>query len=115
MHRFPNGVDKPGFWHKEMPAHAPEWITRWRNDDADEGETEWYIVADRPATLAWLANYGAVELHAWTSTIPNVREPTYALIDIDPGDEDVVGRAAHARPRSTAPHSNTWRSTACPR
>ncbi len=87
MHRFPQGVDKPGFWHKEIPAHAPDWITRWRNEDADEGETEWYIVADRPATLAWLANYGAVELHAWTSTIPNVREPTYALIDIDPGTE----------------------------
>ena len=52
MHRFPNGVDKPGFWHKSIPSHAPEWITRWRYEDADEGETEWYIVADRPATLA---------------------------------------------------------------
>ena len=40
MNRFPNGVDKPGFWHKAVPSHAPEWITRWHNDDADEGETE---------------------------------------------------------------------------
>jgi bifunctional non-homologous end joining protein LigD len=86
MHRYPNGVDKPGFWHKEVPSHAPEWITRWHNDDADEDETEWYFVVDRPATLAWLANYGAVELHAWTSRIPDVHKPTYALVDVDPGD-----------------------------
>jgi bifunctional non-homologous end joining protein LigD len=87
MHRYPNGVDKPGFWHKEVPSHAPEWITRWRNDEADEGETEWYVVADRPATLAWLANYGAIELHTWTSQISDVHKPSYALIDIDPGDK----------------------------
>jgi len=87
MHRYPNGVDKPGFWHKEVPSHAPDWITRWHNDEADEGEAEWYIVADRPATLAWLANFGAIELHAWTSRIPHVHCPTYALIDIDPGEK----------------------------
>src|SRR4051812_9826286 len=23
MHRYPNGVTKPGFWHKEVPSHAP--------------------------------------------------------------------------------------------
>ncbi|MGH8977054.1 MAG: non-homologous end-joining DNA ligase, partial [Acidimicrobiia bacterium] len=85
MHRYPNGVDKPGFWHKAAPSHAPDWITRWYRDDADEGEAEYYVVADRPATVAWLANYGAVELHAWTSEIADVRKPTYALIDIDPG------------------------------
>jgi bifunctional non-homologous end joining protein LigD len=32
-----------------------------------------------------LANYGAIELHPWTSRIPNVDRPSYALIDIDPG------------------------------
>ena len=87
LNRFPNGVGKPGFWHKAVPSHAPEWITQWHNDDADEGETDQYFVADRPATLAWLANYGAVELHAWTSRIPEVRKPTYAMIDIDPGEK----------------------------
>ena len=86
-HRYPNGVDKPGFWQKAVPDHAPEWITRWRNDGADPGETECYVVADRPATLAWLANYGAIELHPWTSTVEDERRPTYALIDIDPGAE----------------------------
>jgi bifunctional non-homologous end joining protein LigD len=87
MHRYPDGARKPGFWHKEVPPHAPEWITTWGNEEADEGETQRYIVADRPATVAWLANFGAIELHAWTSRIPDVHCPTYALVDIDPGEQ----------------------------
>ncbi|HET6965172.1 MAG TPA: non-homologous end-joining DNA ligase [Acidimicrobiales bacterium] len=87
QHRYPNGVDKPGFWHKEIPDHAPEWITRWHNDEADPGETEWYAVVDSAPTLAWMANFAAVELHAWTSRLPDVHQPTWALIDIDPGTD----------------------------
>ena len=87
MHRFPGGVHTKGFWHKQAPAHSPGWITRWHNDEAEPDETQSYVVADRPATLAWLANYAAIELHAWTSTVVDVHRPTYALIDIDPGDK----------------------------
>jgi bifunctional non-homologous end joining protein LigD len=87
MHRYPNGVDRPGFWHKAVPSHAPDWLARWHNDDADPGETTDYLVLDSPAALAWVANYGAVELHPWTSTVRDTSQPTWALIDIDPGDE----------------------------
>jgi bifunctional non-homologous end joining protein LigD len=94
LHRYPNGVDQPGFWHKEVPAHTPDWFTRWHNDAADPGETQWYFVADSLAALAWLANYGAIELHPWTSPVRDSRHPTWALIDIDPGPttawDDVV-------------------------
>ena len=85
LHRFPNGAGKPGFWHKEVPSHAAEWLTRWHNDDAAADETQWYFVADSPAALVWLANYGAIELNPWTSSVRNRREPTWALIDVDPG------------------------------
>ncbi len=94
LHRFPNGVTKPGFWHKAVPSHAPDWLTRWRYDDAQPGDTEWYFVIDGPPALAWMANYGAIELHPWTSTIADVHQPTWAMIDIDPGTktsfDDVV-------------------------
>ena len=33
---------EPGFWHKATPAHAPEWLRRWRNADAAPGDTEQY-------------------------------------------------------------------------
>ena len=85
QHRYPNGVDRPGFWHKEVPSHAPPWLRRWRNEEADPGETQWYAVVDNAATLVWMANYASVELHPWTSRIPHVHEPTWAYIDIDPG------------------------------
>ena len=85
LHRYPNGVDRPGFWHKEVPSHAPGWLTRWHNDDADPGETRWYFVADSVPALVWLANYGAVELNPWTSSVRDPRQPTWALIDVDPG------------------------------
>ena len=85
LNRFPDGADRPGFWHKEVPGHAPDWMTRWHNEEADPGETEWYFVVDSVPALAWMANYGALELHAWTSRLPDVHQPTWALIDIDPG------------------------------
>jgi bifunctional non-homologous end joining protein LigD len=85
LHRFPDGVTKAGFWHKAVPSHAPDWIPRWRNADADPGETEWYFVVDSPPALAWMANYGAVELHPWTSSGADPHAPTWALIDVDPG------------------------------
>jgi bifunctional non-homologous end joining protein LigD len=86
LHRYPEGVDKPGFWHKAAPDHAPEWLTRWRNEEADPGETEVYAVLDSPAALAWAANFGAIELHGWTSTAAAPHEPTWAMIDVDPGE-----------------------------
>ena len=87
LHRFPDGIDRPGFWHKAVPDHAPDWITRWRNEEADPGETELYAVLDAPAALAWAANFGAIELHGWTSTAAAPHEPTWAMIDIDPGEK----------------------------
>lgn len=85
LHRFPNGIDEPGFWHKAAPDHAPDWLTRWRNPDADRGETQVYLVADTEAALPWLANFGALELHPWTSRTDSPDRPTYALFDLDPG------------------------------
>jgi bifunctional non-homologous end joining protein LigD len=86
MHRYPNGAQAKGFWHKELPEHAPEWLPRWTNPEADPGETRTYLVVDEPAALVWAANFGALEWHGWTSQIDAPHEPTYALIDLDPGE-----------------------------
>ena len=39
------------------------------------------------ATMAWLANQAIIDLHPWTSRLPRIARPTYALIDIDPGEK----------------------------
>lgn len=86
MHRYPNGAQAKGFWHKELPDHAPAWLPRWTNPEADPGETQTYLVVDEPAALVWAANFGALEWHAWTSQVDRPHQPTYALIDLDPGE-----------------------------
>jgi len=85
MHRFPQGAGAKGFWHKQLPTHAPEWIPRWDNPEAEDGDTSTYLVVDEPAALVWAANFGALEWHAWTSRTAEPHRPTYALVDLDPG------------------------------
>ncbi len=85
MHRFPGGAAGSGFWHKQLPEHAPDWVPRWRNPDAGPGKTDTYLVIDEAAALVWAANFGALEWHAWTARASAPRSPAYALIDIDPG------------------------------
>ena len=85
MHRFPGGAGTSGFWHKQLPDHAPAWVPRWHRPDADPGEATTYLVIDEPAALVWAANFGALEWHAWTARADDPRRPTYALFDIDPG------------------------------
>jgi bifunctional non-homologous end joining protein LigD len=85
VQRYPNGIEHKGFWQKDLPSHTPAWVTRWTYDHGREGRKD-YPVVDHPATLAWLAQEAAIELHPWTSPTDAPDRPSYALIDIDPGD-----------------------------
>jgi len=85
LHRYPDGIDGDSFWFKAVPKGAPDWLTRWEFAGASPGRTTTYAVLDRPAALAYAANLGAIELHPWTSSVRDEYEPTWALIDLDPG------------------------------
>jgi bifunctional non-homologous end joining protein LigD len=82
LHRFPGGADAKGFWQKALPSHAPPWLPRWREPSSG---TE-YLVVDEPAALVWAVNFGGLEWHAWTSRTDRPDRPTYALVDLDPGE-----------------------------
>jgi bifunctional non-homologous end joining protein LigD len=85
LHRYPDGIGHGrGFWQKDVPGHAPSWLTRWTYT-GHEG-TKDYVVVDEVATLAWLAQEAAIEIHPWTSPTKRPHTPSYALIDIDPGE-----------------------------
>ena len=86
VQRYPDGIEKGGFWQKDLPKHAPPWLKRWRYHHEKEGPKD-YPVVDRRATLAWLAQEAAIELHPWTSRSDAPQMPTYALIDVDPGPD----------------------------
>jgi bifunctional non-homologous end joining protein LigD len=87
MHRFPGGATEPGFWNKQLPDYVPDWLPRWHNPAAKRDKSTTYLVVDEPAALVWAANYGALEWHAWTAPAADPDHPSYALIDIDPGQD----------------------------
>ena len=83
--RYPDGIAADFFWQKDVAKGTPDWVTRWREPDPPDRRPHAYVVADGTATLAWLGNQAAIELHPWTSPIDAPAEPRWALIDIDPG------------------------------
>ena len=90
LQRFPNGAGAPGFWQKDIPETAPKWLTRWHETGvdgrSDRGAND-HLIADRAAALCWLGNQASFEIHAWTGRLPDAWQPTFALIDIDPGEK----------------------------
>ena len=87
VQRFPDGIDGPSFWQKAIPSTAPPWLRRWRETGVEDHRApNTHLVADRAATMAWLGNQAAFEIHPWTARTDAPDRPTFALIDIDPGD-----------------------------
>lgn len=84
MQRVPEGIDGEAFYEKQIPKGAPEWV-RTVPVPSDEGRRNIdYVVVDDVSTLIWLAQIASVECHAWTSRWPNVGEPDFAVLDLDP-------------------------------
>lgn len=82
--RWPQGVAGDSFFEKQLPAHAPDWIDRLTIEHSDGPVT--YPVVAQPATLAWLAQQNALELHVpqWRSFGSGQRADRLVL-DLDPG------------------------------
>ncbi|HEY7591355.1 MAG TPA: DNA ligase D [Candidatus Limnocylindrales bacterium] len=98
LHRYPNGVGGPGFWQKDIPSTAPKWLTICHEvgfEEREDRKANDHLLADRVATLCWLGNQAAFEIHAWTSTIHDPWKPTFALIDIDPGEKTTWEETVH--------------------
>jgi bifunctional non-homologous end joining protein LigD len=90
LHRYPNGAGKPGFWQKNVPPTAPTFLRIWHEtgcEEREDREPNDHLVADRVASLCWLANQAAFEIHAWTGKLPDPWVPTFAYVDIDPGEK----------------------------
>ena len=79
MVRYPDGVDGGSFFEKRCPSHAPEWV---RTADVDGLHA---CVIDDLATLVWVANLAALELHVLQATATHPDVPTAVVFDLDPG------------------------------
>lgn len=84
--RFVDGVDGPIFFEKNLPDSAPSWIHRTTIQHKTRRNS--YVVIDDVATLAWLGQMAALELHVpqWQAGPHNVRRnPDRLVLDLDPG------------------------------
>lgn len=92
--RWPHGVQDKSFFEKNAPAGTPSWVrtatvpttgSRARSDS----DTLRFPICDDLATLTWLVNLAALELHVhqWQVTrAGKPRKPDRLVIDLDPGE-----------------------------
>jgi bifunctional non-homologous end joining protein LigD len=96
MQRFPDGVEKQGFFHKEIPDYFPDWIERVQVRTKDGAVT--HAVARNADTLVYLADQACVTPHVWLSRVGNLQRPDRMVFDLDPsgGSFSEVRHAAEA-------------------
>ena len=81
---FPDGISGTSFYQKDKPSFTPKWIKSWTDQKADrEGGID-YLLGNDLATLVWMANYTAIEIHPWLSRVDKPDRPDIAMIDLDP-------------------------------
>jgi bifunctional non-homologous end joining protein LigD len=85
--RWPNGTGAQAFFEKNSPRGTPDFVrTVFLAEHGDEGVE--YVVADSLATLVWLANLAALELHVPQWKVDADGHPLTAdllVFDLDPG------------------------------
>lgn len=89
MNRFPNGIDSPSFYQKDIDVDkTPKWLKTKKifseSNDADVN----YLICNDKETLLYMANLGCIEINPWNSTIKNISNPDWLVIDLDPAKED---------------------------
>jgi bifunctional non-homologous end joining protein LigD len=84
LKRFPDGVDAFNFYEKRCPEHRPAWVKTARVMADRVGEID-FCVCDNTATLIWMAQLAALELHPSLAKSSNVDRPTVLAFDLDPG------------------------------
>ena len=93
MERYPAGIDKQGFWQKDVSKGFPAWLQRVDVPKKD-GVVHHPIVTDTQSLL-WITNQNTVTQHVWASRAPRLNFPDLCVFDLDPSrDEPEVLRDA---------------------
>jgi len=95
MQRFPDGIDREGFFQKAISPYYPKWIERI--SVKKEGGTVQHVVCNDAETLLYLANQAVVTFHIWLSRVDNIYFPDQMAFDLDPSGDDFSEVIATAR------------------
>jgi len=93
LRRWPNGVDRSGFFEKRCPKHRPDWLATAPGPGDRNGTIE-YCEFDEPAALVWAANMAAIELHAPMALARDIETPRAVVFDLDPGPPAAMAECA---------------------
>jgi bifunctional non-homologous end joining protein LigD len=94
--RYPNGVDWPGFFEKNTPPGMPAWVRHETLPSPGSTlgrDTIDYVVVDGLASLVWLANLAALELHVPQWKVGSAG-PDLIVVDLDPGPSTGLAECA---------------------
>ncbi len=80
---FPDGIHGTHFYQKNKPGFTPEWIKSWIDPREPENA---YVLANDMATLVWMANYTAIEIHPRLARADEPEKPDNVMIDLDPAE-----------------------------
>jgi bifunctional non-homologous end joining protein LigD len=83
LRRFPDGVDGVS-WHQNECKGEPEWLTVFETTGRGGRVLRFCMVEDL-ASLMWVANQAALELHPFSWHVDAPRRPTQVIFDLDPG------------------------------
>jgi DNA ligase D-like protein (predicted polymerase)/DNA ligase D-like protein (predicted ligase)/DNA ligase D-like protein (predicted 3'-phosphoesterase) len=93
--RWPNGVDEPAFFEKQLASSAPDWLDR--ASITHKSGTTTYPVINTAEGLAWIAQQASLEVHvpqwrfvnSWSREGGEEKIPgpaTRVVFDLDPGE-----------------------------
>lgn len=87
LQRFPDGIDKEGFFQKEASDYFPAWVRR-ATLELGKGGIQHQVVCDNAATLVYLASQAMVTPHVFLSRADKVHYPDKLIFDLDPPDNN---------------------------
>jgi bifunctional non-homologous end joining protein LigD len=86
LQRFRDGVGRPGFFQKEIPKGAPDWVRRVTV--GKRNGTVCHALAQDADTLVWLAQINCVTPHVFPRRADKLDRPDRLVIDLDPSTDD---------------------------
>lgn len=89
MNRFPNGINGPSFYQKDVDVDKiPAWLKTKKVFSESNDEYLDYLICNDKQTLLYMANLGCIDINPWNSTLKHIENPDWLVIDIDPEKDD---------------------------
>lgn len=119
LNRFPDGIDGPSFYQKDVTGKVPEWVEKYPYKAEGDRRRKHYMLCNNEAALLYMANLGAIEMNPWSSTVDQPDKPDWCILDLDPDNGNTfaqvteVAQAIHGLLRDLAvpSHCKTSGST----